>query len=314
MSSYLIRRCLQALGVLFVVSVVVFTLLHLLPGGPARALLGPRATHAAISAFNAQYGLDKPLPIQYLLWVSQVLQGRLGYSYKLDQSVAGLIADDLPRTGLLVGIAVVLALCCGACVGLWQALRRGRPDDHFLTALAFVFYAMPTFFLGLILILVFSVWLGWLPPLGPTGSVPVYDQLANLVLPVLTLTLVYAAYFSRYMRSSVLEAVVQDYIRTARAKGLAQGMIVLRHVVRNALMPLITLTGLSLPAVISGALVTEALFNYPGMGLLFWNAAQEQDYPVLLGVTLLTGAATVVGSLLADVAYAVVDPRIRYVG
>lgn len=313
MTAYLVRRLLQALAVLFVVSIVVFILLHLLPGGPARALLGQRAGPAAIAEFDRRFGLDRPLPLQYIAWVSQVVQGHLGYSYKLDQSVDALLVENVPRTVFLVGVAIVLAVVIGVTVGVWEAVRRGRLEDYVLTAWAFVFYAMPTFFLGLILILLFSVTLNWLPPTGPNGTAPLFDQIDNLVLPVATLTLVYIAYFSRYMRSSVLENLVQDYVRTARSKGTSPARILLRHVLPNALISIITLLGLCLPAIIGGALVTEALFNYPGMGLLFWNAAQQQDYPVLLGVTLLTGTATVLGSFGADILYAVVDPRIRYV-
>jgi peptide/nickel transport system permease protein len=313
MTTYIVRRFLQGLAVLFVVSIVVFILLHLLPGGPARALLGQRAGPVAIAAFNRRFGLDNPLPVQYVKWISQVVQGHLGYSYKLDQSVDDLLAENVPRTVFLVGAAIVLALLIGVTIGVWEAVRRGRLEDYVLTAWAFVFYALPTFFLGLLLILLFSVTLNWLPPIGPNGTVPLFDQLENLILPVATLTLVYIAYFSRYMRSSVLENLVQDYVRTARAKGVSPARILVRHVLPNALISIITLLGLSLPAIIGGALVTEALFNYPGMGLLFWNAAQQQDYPVLLGVTLLTGTATVLGSFAADLLYAVADPRIRYV-
>ncbi len=312
MTGYLIRRVLQALVVVVGVTIIVFILLHLLPGGPARAVLGQRATRVAIAAFNKEYGLDKPLPVQYVTWVGQLLRGNLGFSYKLNQSVDSLLSENLPRTAVLVGISTLLAIVIGVALGIWQAVRRNRVDDYVLTGASFLFYAMPTFFLGLILIIVFSATLQWLPPTGPDGTVPLWDQATNLILPVLTLTLVYVAFFSRYMRSAMLENLVQDYVRTARSKGVGSRRLLFRHVLRNALIPILTLLGLSLPGIISGALVTEALFNYPGMGLLFWNAAQQQDYPILLGVTLITGVATVLGSLCADVLYAVADPRIRY--
>ncbi|HUY98002.1 MAG TPA: ABC transporter permease [Verrucomicrobiae bacterium] len=312
MTGYLIRRVIQAGIVVVGVTIIVFILLHLLPGGPARAVLGQRATRVAIAAFNKEYGLNKPLPIQYITWVGQLLRGNLGFSFKLNQSVDSLLSENMPRTAVLVGISTLLAVLIGVTLGIWQAIRRNRIDDYVLTGWAFLFYAMPTFFLGLILIIIFSATLQWLPPTGPDGTVPLWDQATNLILPVATLTLVYVAFFSRYMRSSMLENMVQDYVRTARSKGAGGARVLFRHVLRNAVIPIITLLGLSLPGIISGALVTEALFNYPGMGLLFWNAAQQQDYPILLGVTLITGVATVLGSLVADVLYAAVDPRIRY--
>ncbi len=312
MTGYLIRRVIQAAVVVVGVTIIVFILLHLLPGGPARAVLGQRATRVAIAAFNKEYGLNKPLPVQYATWMSQLARGNLGFSFKLNQSVDSLLSENMPRTAVLVGISTLLAILIGVSLGIWQSIRRNRVDDYVLTGWAFLFYAMPTFFLGLILIIVFSATLQWLPPTGPDGTVPLWDQMANLVLPVATLTLVYVAFFSRYMRSSMLENMVQDYVRTARSKGAGSLRVLFRHVLRNALIPIVTLLGLSLPGIISGALVTEALFNYPGMGLLFWNAAQQQDYPILLGVTLITGVATVLGSLCADILYAAVDPRIRY--
>jgi peptide/nickel transport system permease protein len=236
----------------------------------------------------------------------------LGYSYKLSQSVDALLLENLPRTAVLVGTSTLLAVILGVGLGVWQAVRRSHLDDYILTGWSFIFYAMPNFFLGLILIIIFSVALQWLPPLGPNGTAPLFDQLRNLVLPIATLTLPYLAFFSRYARSSVLENLVQDYVRTAKSKGVGGPRTVLRHVLPNALIPIITLVGLSLPWIISGALVTEALFNYPGMGLLFWNATQNQDYPVMVGVTLVAGTVTALGSLAADIIYAVVDPRIRY--
>jgi peptide/nickel transport system permease protein len=175
-----------------------------------------------------------------------------------------------------------------------------------------VFYAMPPFFLGLVLIVVFSVSLGWFPPTGPSGTSPFMNQIPNLILPMATLALPFIAFFSRYMRSAMLENLIQDYVRTARSQGVPPRRILFRHVFRNALLPLITLVGFTIPWIVGGALIVEALFNYPGVGLLFWNACQQQDYPVMLGVTLVVGVATVVGSLLADLLYAVVDPRIRY--
>jgi peptide/nickel transport system permease protein len=197
---------------------------------------------------------------------------------------------------------------------MMQAVRRNRLEDYFFTSLSFALYSMPPFWLALILIVFFSANLNVLPPVGPQGAISTYldpAQISALVLPVAALALVTIALFSRYMRSSMLDNLVQDYVRTARAKGVSTTGVLYRHVLRNALIPIVTLLGLSLPGIFSGALITEAIFNYPGMGLLFWDSAQTRDYPVLLGVTVVVAVATVVGNLLADVFYAVVDPRVR---
>ncbi len=297
--------------VLLGVSIVAFILLHLLPGGPARAELGLRATPGQIRAFDLRYGLLKPLPVQYLDWLNQLIHGNLGFSYKQNQTVDALLANNIPRTLLLVGVATLLALIIAIPMGLYQAVRRNKPEDYALTGMSFLFYSMPSFFLGIILIILFSDVLPWLPSTGPTAQTPLWNQIPNLLLPMITLTLVTLALFSRYMRSSVIESLIQDYIRTATAKGLSRREILTRHVLRNALLPVVTLIGLSLPGILSGALIVESLFNYPGMGLLFWNAAITDDFPVMLGTTIVVGVAVVVGSLLADVLYAVLDPRVR---
>lgn len=312
MTAYLIRRAVQALIVLFFVSLIVFLLLHLLPGGPARASLGVRANPASIKAFNAEYGLNQPLPIQYVVWISQVLRGNLGFSYKLNQSVDSLLAENIPRTLVLTGSATVIAIGIAVPLGLIQAVRRNSAVDYAVTGFAFIFYSMPSFFLGLVLIIVFSDVFPIFPSTGPTATASLLTQLPNLILPVATLTLITVALFSRYMRSASLDNLAEDYVRTARAKGGSTLRVLFRHVLRNALLPVITLVGLSLPGILGGALIVESLFNYPGMGLLFWNAAQTEDFPVMLGTSLVVGLGVVLGSLLADVLYGIVDPRVRY--
>ncbi len=311
MTAFLIRRTLHALIVLFGVSLIVFLLLHLLPGGPARASLGLRANPASVRAFNAQYGLNRPLPVQYLVWISQVLRGNLGFSYKLNQSVDSLLAESIPRTLVLTGTATIIAVGVAVPLGVIQAVRRNSAADYALTGFAFIFYSMPSFFLGLALIIVFSDVIPILPPTGPTATAPLMTQIPNLVLPVATLTLITVALFSRYMRSAALDNLAEDYLRTARAKGASSRRVLFRHLLPNALMPIITLVGLSLPGILSGALIIESLFNYPGMGLLFWNAAQTEDFPVMLGTSLVVGLGVVAGSLLADIFYGVADPRVR---
>ena len=306
---------MQAAIVVLIVTVITFILLRAIPGNPAVAVLGPAAYRnpAALAQFNAQYGFDKPWFSQYLLWLGHLLQGNLGFSWKLDQPVASLLGQRLGKTVILVGISTIVALIIAIPVGLLQAVRRNKPVDYLFTSLSFLFYAAPTFFVGTVLILVFSEKLGWFGPEAPQGGiVSDFTDWRDLVLPVATLALVTIALFSRYMRSAVLDNITEDYVRTARAKGASGRRVLWRHVLRNSLIPIATLVGLSIPGILSGALITESVFNYPGMGFLFYQSAQNQDYPVLLGFVIVVAIATVVGSLLADIAYAVLDPRVRY--
>jgi peptide/nickel transport system permease protein len=314
--GFLVRRILQAAIVVLIVTVITFLLLRLIPGNVAIAVLGPASYRnpATLAAFNAQYGFDKPWFQQYLLWLGHLLRGDLGYSWTLNQSVSSLLSQRLPKTIALVGISTILALIVAVPIGMWQAVRRNKVTDYSFTSLSFLFYAAPTFFVGTVFILVFSVDLGWFGPEGPQGGVMSdLTDWRDLTLPVVTLALVTIALFSRYMRSAVLDNLNEDWVRTARAKGASQRRVLWRHVMRNSLIPIATLLGLSLPAIIAGALITESVFNYPGMGYLFYQSAQKQDYPVMLGFVVVVAIATVVGSLLADIAYAVLDPRVRYV-
>jgi peptide/nickel transport system permease protein len=314
MAAYLARRVVQALFVVLGVTIIVFIILQLLPGGPARALLGPRATGLQIHEFIVANGYNKPVWEQYADYIDHLVHGNLGYSYHYNQTVNSLLAQDLPKSVLLVGLSYVVSLLIAIPVGILQAVRRNKPVDYALTGASFVGYSMPVFWLGILLVLIFAVNLHVLPPEAPQGTTigAVLSEPSGLILPVATLSIVTVAQFSRFMRSSAIENLVQDYIRTARSNGLSELAILFRHLLRNSLIPIITLIGLSLPAVLSGAVITESVFNYPGMGLLLWNSATVRDYPVLLGFTVVVGVATVTGSLLADVLYAVVDPRVRY--
>jgi peptide/nickel transport system permease protein len=314
MTGFLARRLGQSAIVVLGVTILTFVLTRLLPGGVARAVLGTRASPVAIADFNHANGLDLPGWEQYFIYLNQVLHGNLGFSYQLNESVVDLLKDHLPKTIILLGVATLLTLAVAIPMGVLQAVRRNKLDDYFFTTVSFALYSMPIFWLGLILIVIFSADLNVLPPEGPQGNISTYldpTQISSLVLPVVTLALVEVALFSRYMRSSMLDNLVLDYVRTARAKGVSTTGVLYGHVLRNALIPIVTLLGLSLPGIISGALIVEAIFNYPGMGLLFWDSAQKRDYPVLLGVVLVVAIATVVGNLLADIGYAVVDPRVR---
>ncbi|MFH8565430.1 ABC transporter permease [Streptomyces sp. NPDC017988] len=314
-TGFLVKRFLQAIVVLFLVSVIVFVLLHLLPGGPARAILGPKGTPQQIEHFNHQQGYDRSLPTQYAMYLKRLLTGDLGESFKLNSPVLDLLKQRLPKTLLLTVLSTVLAVVIAVPLGLLQAVRRGKPADYALTGLAFLMYATPVFFLGLIMIILFAQVMPIFPAEAPQGETigELLGDFTGLILPVVTMAFGIIAMFSRYMRSAVLDNLTEEYVRTAMAKGQSSRRVMVRHVLRNALIPLATLLGLYLPTLFSGALVVESMFNYPGMGLLFWNAAQGSDFPVLLGVTLVVGVATVVGSLLTDILYAALDPRIRSV-
>ncbi|MGD0555386.1 MAG: ABC transporter permease [Streptosporangiaceae bacterium] len=314
MTGYLVRRILQSILVVWLVTVITFLLLKALPGGPVRAILGTRASDLAlVNALTKQLGFDRPIWVQYWTWLDGLLHGNFGFSYQQNEPVSTLLGQRLPKTLLLVGTSTLLALVIAVPWGIVQAVRRNKLADYVGTGFSFLFYATPIYLIGLILINAFALGTHWFPTEGAQGSIGTFfTQFNSMVLPIVAITLITLASFSRYMRSSTLDQITQDYVRTARAKGVSEGRILYRHVLRNALIPIVTLVGLNLPIIISGALITEYLFNYPGMGLLFYNAAQTQDYPILLGVTAITAFATVAGSLLADVLYAVLDPRVRY--
>ena len=277
-------------------------------------MLGPEASTEQVRTFIIQNGYDKPLWVQYGTFLGQLGRGNLGYSYQYNQTVASLLSQDLPKSALLVGLSYLVALVIAIPLGIVQALRRNTVVDYVTTGVTFIAYSMPVFWLGILLILGFAVTWRLLPPEGPQGATvaAVLHDPQAMVLPVATLALVTIAVFSQFMRSSAIENLLHDYIRTARAMGVPERTILFRHLLRNSLIPIITLIGLSLPITISGAVITESVFNYPGMGLLFWTSATSHDFPVLLGSTVVFATVTVIGSLLADLLYAVADPRVRY--
>jgi peptide/nickel transport system permease protein len=312
--AFIARRSVHGFLVVLLVTVLVFALLHALPGGPARAILGAKANPTEIADFSRANDLDKPLPVQYVLWVGKLARGDLGYSYTQNQSVLSLIGERLPKTLVLTVLSLLVALLVGLPLGMLQAARRGGALDRLVTTLSLAAYSVPIFLVGIASIWLFAIRWRVLPAQAPQGS-SVLDILSDprgLILPVLSLGLGSAAVFSRYMRSSTIENLVQDYVRLALAKGASPTRVLRRHVARNALGPIATQIGLFVPVLLAGTVITETVFNYPGMGLLFWSAATSRDYPVELGVVLIIAIAAVVGSLLADVAYAVLDPRIRY--
>lgn len=313
MTRYIIRRLVLAIVVVLLVTVVTFILLHLLPGGPARGVLGVKATPAQIADFNKKEGFDQALPVQYWDYLVRLSHGDLGTSYSMNATVSTLLGQRLPRTLVLTATSTLLAIIVALPLGVWQAVRKGRPVDRIGTGLSFVFYATPVFFLSLILIILFSQLLPWFPAQAAQGDTlgALLSQPASLVLPVVAGAGGVVAAFSRYMRSSTLDNLAEDYVRTARAKGTRERTILWRHVWPNSLTSIVALFGYYVPTIFAGALVIETMFNYPGIGLLFWTAATNADFPVLLGVVLVIAIATVVGSLVADLAQLLIDPRVR---
>jgi peptide/nickel transport system permease protein len=314
MTGYIIRRLGEAIIVTLGVTLITFIMLHLLPGSLARDILGPRATPQAIAQFNHDNGLDKPVYYQYWLFLDKLLHGNLGYSFQFNRTVDSLLATELPRDLVLGGASLILSVLIAIPVGIAQAVRRNRAVDHIGTGVSFLLYSMPQYAIALLLIQLLSISFHVFPAEAPQSSsaLGMLSHPAGLVLPVASLTLVTYAQFSRYMRSSAIDTLAQDYMRTARAKGLPERLVLSRHLLRNSMIAVVTLVGLSIPYIITGTLIIEQVFNYPGAGLEYFNAALRNDYEVMLGITVLVGVVTVVGNLLADISYAVLDPRIRY--
>jgi peptide/nickel transport system permease protein len=314
LTGYILKRFGQSVVVLLLVTVIMFIMFHLLPGNPARAELGVKAQPAAVAAFDKLQGLNRPIWYQFWIYLDHLFHGNLGFSYIQNASVALLFDQRFPKTILLLTLATIVAVLIAVPLGIFQAVRRNRVDDYMLTGASFVLYSFPTFWLGIILIEIFSISLHILPPTAPSGDsvTAILSDWQGLILPVMTLALVSIASYSRYMRSSMIDSLAQDYIRTAKAKGLSQRAILFRHALRNSLIPMATLIGLSIPAVFSGAVITESVFNYPGVGLLFVQSATSEDFSVLLGLTLVAAIGVIIGNLVADIGYAVLDPRIRY--
>ncbi|WP_181034189.1 ABC transporter permease [Arthrobacter sp. GMC3] len=313
MAWYVLRRLAISILVLIGITAVVYFLLYFVQGSPGRAVLGQRASPESVAAFNTEHGFDRPVLVQYFSYLGQLLSGDLGQSYKLNQSVATLLGQNAARSAMLSLAALVLALVIAIPLGIWQAVKRNTVGDHLATAASYTLYATPQFLLGLILIAIFSQAIPLFPSQASQSPSPwvIFTDPRSMTLPVITIALTSIAVFARYQRTATLEQLGQDYIKVARAKGLPERMILTRHLLRNSCQPLITLVGLSVPALLAGNLIAETVFNYSGLGLLFLNSLQREDYPVLLAYTLIGGALTVFGNFLADVALAITDPRIE---
>lgn len=313
MTGYVIRRAGTSVVVVIGISIFTFLLLHAIYPSPARVVLGPKASLAAISAWNRQNGFAGSVLTQYLHYVNGVLHGNLGFSFKQNQSVVALFSERWARSAYLSGASLVLALVIAIPLGIYQAVKRNSIGDNVATSLAFTAYAMPDFLLYLIAIQVFAISfrvLGYQASQS-TSVFTVIGDWRDMTLPIVCLALLVVASFSRYMRSSALDTLAQDFIKAARAKGLPERLVLYRHLLRNACLPMVTLVGLSIPALLAGNLIAETVFNFNGLGLLFYNSLQNEDYPVLLAYTLVGAVLTVAGNLLADIALTVADPRIR---
>jgi peptide/nickel transport system permease protein len=314
MIGYIIRRLGIAVIVIIGIAAITFAGLHYLQPSPAATVLGTKAQPIAIAAWNKQHGYDRSEAAQFLSYLGNLAHGDFGYSYKLSQSVEALFKENLGRSIYLAGASLVLALLIAIPLGIYQAVKRNTVADYTLSAVNLTLYSMPSFFLGIILIQFFALDWHIFPPEVSSSITTTWGAIthpAQMVLPIATLTFITVASFSRYMRSSALDNLGQDYIRLARAKGLSDRAVLTRHLLRNACLPMITLTGLSIPALVAGNLLIEVLFNYPGVGLLFYNALGNADYNILLGYTILVGVFTVLGNLIADIAITAADPRIR---
>jgi peptide/nickel transport system permease protein len=313
LSAYLVRRFGTSVIILIGISIFMFVLLRAVFPSPAIIVLGPKASPLAVKIWNQQNGFSEPLIIQYWHYMDGVVHGNLGYSYKLNQSVAALLGERWARSAYLSGAGLLLAILIAVPLGIYQAVKRNSFGDQAITSVAFTAYAMPDFLLYLIAIQIFalSFHVFSFEASQSTSIVTVIGDWHDMTLPIVCLTLLVLAGYSRYMRGSAMETLAQDYIKTARAKGLPERLVLWRHLVRNACLPMITLIGLSIPALLAGNLIAEFVFNYDGLGLLFYSSLSNEDYPVLIAYTLIGAVLTVVGNLVADIALTVADPRIR---
>lgn len=312
-------RAAKAVGVILAIVLLNFLLIRLAPGDPASVMAGQAgaADQQFMDQLREQFGLNRPLYEQAYLYVAGVVQGDLGYSYRQGMAVSELIWDRLPATLLLTVSAFIFALVAGVVLGAIAAMKVGRPADFVISIISLVFYATPLFWVGLMAILLFSVQFGWLPAFGMktvgagySGWTHIVDVARHLVLPATTLGLFYMAVYARMTRASMLEVRDMDFVRTARAKGLKPGPIVRRHILRNAVLPIITLAGIQAGQLVGGAILTETVFGWPGIGRLAFDALLQRDYQVLLGVFLITSIMVVIFNVVADVIYRIVDPRI----
>lgn len=320
MVGYIVKRILQAIPILLGASTIIFFLMHAAPGDPTSIYLAnPNIDPAVVEQMRRNLGLDQPVYIQYFKWLGSFLTGDFGYSFSQHRPISAILRDAIPNTLVLSGVALFLIFLIGVVVGTIQAVRQYSWVDNLATVGAFFFYSMPSFWFGLMLILLFSFKLQWLPASQMTSVEYDYlttqgqwlDRLQHLLMPALALGVGGAAAVARYMRSGMLEQIHQDYVRTARAKGLAERKVIFKHAMRNALIPVVTLLGLYIPFLMSGAVLIETIFAWPGMGRTIVTAIFQRDYPVVLASAFVIAIMVIIGNLVADILYSVVDPRVR---
>ena len=319
-SNSFLFRCVKAVVVIALIALFNFFLVRMAPGDPAQVMAGQSgaADEKYLAQLRAEFGLDQPLPTQLARYAQRVVQLDLGYSHRQSQPVLTLILERLPATLLLTGSAFVLSLVVGVLLGVWSASKAGAWRDRAISAAALLFYATPIFWSGLLLILVFSVWLDWLPAYGfsSIGTAmsawqKILDVARHAVLPVTTLALFYVAIYARLTRASMLEVSRLDFVKTARAKGIPAHQVLVRHILRNALLPIITYAGIHAGGLVGGSIVVETIFAWPGVGRLAFEAVSQRDYSVLLGVFFVISVIVVAVNLLTDFVYSLVDPRIE---
>jgi len=344
MTTYILRRLIQTIGLLFILSVILFTLVNLAPGGPLSAYGGRRIRPERVEILKRQFGLDQPLPVQYVYWLvgndwkqvdsdgdgivdslgtrKGIIRGDFGFSYRTREPVLEEIALRLPNTITLMGITMFVAIIIAIPIGIYSAIKQYSLFDFFATTFSFAGQAIPEFWLGLLLIIIFYAWLQnpWTgEPLLPSGGMTslesgfsLQDRISHLVLPVLTGALGWIAWYSRFLRSSLLEILPLNYLKSARARGLSERRVIFKHALKNALIPITTLLALDIPYIFTGAVLIETIFAWPGMGRLYYQAALERDYPLLMAVLIIGAGFIILSNLLADILYAYLDPRVRY--
>ncbi len=314
MLKYFLRKLLLALPVLLGITIIDFLIMNC-AGSPLDMMTGPRMTAATKASLAARLGLDRPLWQQYLSWLHEILHGNLGYAYKSNQPVLELIMSHLSPTLLLMGVSLIVGLALAVPLGVYSAVHRYEKQDYALVSLSFLTSSIPGFFLSMLLIYFFTVRLGWLPSGGMvtagTGG-GFLDRLRHLIMPVLVLSIPIAASNMRYIRSSVLEILETDYMRTATVKGIGHRLVIWRHGMRNALLPIVTVIGMQIPGLFGGAVIVEKIFNWPGLGLLTMDAVMTRNYPLIMGICLLSAVVVLLCNLLTDLIYGLVDPTIRY--
>lgn len=314
MRKYILKKLLLAIPVLLGITIIDYAIMSL-AGSPLDMLVGPRVTEQSIALRAASWGLDQPVCVQYCNWLWEVLHGNLGYSYRSYQPVSALIGSHIGPTLLLMGVSSVLGFAIAIPAGIYSAVHRYQKRDYAVVASSFLFSSVPGFFLALILIYVFTVRLGWLPSSGMTTAGVgggFWDVVRHLAMPSIVLAVGVAGTNIRYIRSSVLEIMGMDYLRTATAKGIGRRLVIRRHAFRNALLPIITVIGMQVPVLFGGAVIVEQVFSWPGLGLVTMSAVTGRDYPVIMGVCLLSAVVVLIANLLTDILYALADPTIRY--